>query len=92
MLSRVQEISFARRKWELELHQHYNKFHTPLMEFGKHFFADWDDTDWCKFDNFMVYCLQGYLNTGLVESKFINLGIRQLSAATSQTSLSGVDC
>tara|TARA_R110002074_G_scaffold130705_2_gene272582 strand:- start:16932 stop:19358 length:2427 start_codon:yes stop_codon:yes gene_type:complete len=75
--------SFARRKWELELHQHYNKFHTPLMEFGKHFFADWDDTDWCKFDNFMVYCLQGYLNTGLVESKFINLDIRQLSAATS---------
>ena len=75
--------SFARRKWELELHQHYNKFHTPLMEFKKHFFADWDDTDWCKFDNYMVFCLQGYLNTGLVESKFINLDIRQLSAATS---------
>lgn len=75
--------SFARRKWELELHQHYNKFNTPLMEFKKHFFADWDDTDWCKFDNYMVLCLQGYLNTGLVESKFINLDIRQLSAATS---------
>ena len=75
--------SFTRRKWELELHQHYNKFHTPVMEFKKHFFADWDDTDWCKFDNYMVFCLQGYLNTGLVESKFINLGIRQLSAATS---------
>ena len=53
------------------------------MEFKKHFFADWDDTDWCKFDNYMVFCLQGYLNTGLVESKFINLDIRQLSAATS---------
>ena len=75
--------SFARRKWELELHQHYNKFNTPLMEFKKHFFADWDDTDWCKFDNYMVLCLQGYLNTGLVESTFINLGIRQLSASTS---------
>jgi len=75
--------SFARRKWELELHQHYNKFNTPLMEFKKHFFADWDDTDWCKFDNYMVYCLQGYLNTGLIESQFINLGVRQLSASTS---------
>jgi hypothetical protein len=75
--------SFARRKWELELHQYYNKFNTPLMEFKKHFFADWDDTDWCKFDNYMVYCLQGYLNTGLVESTFVNLGIRQLSASTS---------
>lgn len=75
--------SFARRKWELELHQYYNKNKTPLMEFKKHFFADWDDTDWCKFDNFMVYCLRGYLKTGLVESTFINLGVRQLSAATS---------
>jgi|TARA_R110000851_G_scaffold91613_1_gene199944 hypothetical protein len=75
--------SFARRKWELELHQHYNKFNTPLMEFKKHFFADWDDADWCKFDNFMVHCLQGYLNTGLIESQFINLGVRQLSASTS---------
>lgn len=75
--------SFARRKWELELHQYYNKNNTPIMEFKKHFFADWDDADWCKFDNYMVYCLQGYLNTGLVESTFVNLGVRQLSAATS---------
>jgi hypothetical protein len=60
--------SFARRKWELELHQYYSKAFTPIQEFGKHFFADWDEDDWCAFDN---------------ESKFINLGIRQLSAETS---------
>ena len=75
--------SFARRKWELELHQYYNKTRTPLMEFKKHFFADWDDDDWCAFDNYMVSCLGGYLDTGLVESKFTNLPIRQLSAETS---------
>ena len=75
--------SFARRKWEIELHQHYNKNFTPLDEFGKHFFADWNDEDWCQFDNYMVQCLQGYLNTGLVKSKFVNLKIRQLSAETS---------
>ncbi len=75
--------SFARRKWELELHQYYNKTRTPLMEFKKHFFADWDDDDWAAFDRYMVQCLSGYLNTGLVESQFINLGIRQLSAETS---------
>ena len=75
--------SFARRKWELELHQYYSKGFTPIDEFKKHFFADWDDEDWCKFDNYMVSCLSGYLDTGLVESKFINLGIRQLSAETS---------
>ena len=34
--------SFARRKWELELHQHYTKSYTPQDEFGKLFFGDWD--------------------------------------------------
>ena len=75
--------SFARRKWEIELHQHYNKSFTPLDEFGKHFFADWDDDDWCMFDNYMVSCLMSYLKHGLVKSRFVNLKIRQLSAETS---------
>jgi len=74
--------SFARRKWELELHQHYTKNFTPLDEFGKLMFSDWDDDDWCQFDNYMISCLQGYMNTGLVRSKFVNLKVRQLSAET----------
>jgi hypothetical protein len=74
--------SFARRKWELELHQYYSKAFTPLDEFGKLMFGDWNDDDWCEFDNYMIGCLQGYLNTGLVKSKFVNLKIRQLSAET----------
>lgn len=72
--------SFARRKWELELHQYYNKNFTPLNEFGKLMFGDWNDDDWCEFDNYMIFCLKNYLNTGLVKSKFVNLKIRQLSA------------
>lgn len=75
--------SFARRKWELELHQYYSKNFTPLDEFGKLMFGDWDDDEWCEFDNYMIGCLQGYLATGLVKSKFVNLKIRQLSAETS---------
>jgi len=75
--------SFARRKWELELHQHYNKTFTPEQEFGKLLFGDWDDKEWCYFDNYMINCTQTYLNTGLVKSEFINLKIRQLIAATS---------
>jgi hypothetical protein len=72
--------SFARRKWELELHQYYNKEFTPLDEFGKLMFGDWNDDDWCEFDNYMIGCLMNYLKTGLVKSKFVNLKIRQLSA------------
>jgi len=75
--------SFARRKWELELHQYYNKTRTPLDDFGKLLFGEWDDDDWCAFDNYMIGCLQGYLKTGLIESKFVNLKIRRLSAETS---------
>jgi len=75
--------SFMRRKWELELHQYYNKDFTPLDEFGKLMFGDWNDDDWCVFDNYMIKCLQGYLKTGLVKSKFVNLDIRQLGQATS---------
>lgn len=74
--------SFARRKWELELHQYYNKEFTPLDEFGKLMFGDWNDDDWCEFDNYMINCLKSYLRTGLVKSKFVNLKIRQLSAET----------
>jgi len=72
--------SFARRKWELELHQYYSKEFTPLDEFGKLMFGDWSDADWCEFDNYMLGCLTNYLNNGLVKSKFVNLKIRQLSA------------
>ena len=75
--------SFARRKWEIELHQHYNKNFPPLEEFGKHFFAEWDEDEWCVFDNYMTACLQNFLSTGLVKSEFVNLQIRQLSAETS---------
>jgi hypothetical protein len=75
--------SFARRKWEIELHPAYNKNFTPLDEFGKHFFADWNETEWCVFDNYMIACLQDFLITGLVKSKFVNVNIRQLSAESS---------
>lgn len=75
--------SFERRKWELELHQHYSKHYTPLDEFGKLMFGDWDDAEWCVFDNYMIGCLQLYMNRGLIRSHFVNLKVRKLSAATS---------
>jgi hypothetical protein len=46
-------------------------------------FGDWDDAEWCIFDNYMVDCLQLHLNEGLIKSSFVNLEVRQLSAETS---------
>ena len=74
--------SFERRKWELDLNQYYHKNFSPLDEFGKLMFGDWDEIEWCTFDNYMIKNLQRYLSTGLVKSNFVNLRIRQLSAET----------
>jgi len=37
------------------------------------FFEDWNDSEWQKFDNFMVYCTMQYLQKGLIPYKMINL-------------------
>ncbi len=74
--------SFERRKWELEFKQHYTTTKTPYMEFGKLFFGDWSNEEWCAFDNYMIESLQLYLKSGLIRSEFVNLKIRKLSAET----------
>ena len=75
--------SFVRRKWELELSQHYTKEFTPLVEFGKHFFGEWDENEWCQFDNFMISCLQLYLDSGLLKANLVNQALKSFMSSTS---------
>jgi len=74
--------SFERRKWELEFKQFYTKDFTPLVEFGKLLFSEWNEDEWCAFDNYMVENLMFYLSNGLIKANFKNLTIRKLSADT----------
>tara|TARA_Y100001938_G_C8090796_1_gene434918 strand:- start:1057 stop:3447 length:2391 start_codon:yes stop_codon:yes gene_type:complete len=74
--------SFERRKWELEFVQYYNKNFTPLDEFGKLLFTDWDAEEWLRFDSYMIGCLKSYLKTGFIDSEFKNMGERKFQAAT----------
>jgi hypothetical protein len=74
--------SFERRKWDLELAHFYTKDFTPLVEFGKLMFGEWDDTEWCQFDNYMMTNLQLYLNNGLIKGNFVNKKIKDLSSET----------
>jgi len=74
--------SYERRKWELEFYAHYSKEYTPLDEFGKLFFSDWDEDEWCRFDNYMIKCLQVYLSKGLIVAPFKNLKDRKFEAET----------
>ena len=74
--------SFERRKWEVEFSAYYTKEFTPEHEFGRLLFSDWDEEEWLLFDNYMISCLQVYLNEGFIKSKFTNLEIRRLIAET----------
>jgi len=74
--------SFERRKWEVEFSAYYTKEFTPEHEFGRLLFSDWGEEEWLLFDNYMISCLQVYLNEGFIKSKFTNLEIRRLIAET----------
>lgn len=75
--------SFERRKWELEFSSYFSNKHTPLNEFGRMLFDEWDYNEWLKFYNYMLTCLQMYLVNGLVQHDFKNLEIRKLIKETS---------
>ena len=75
--------SFKRRRWELELASYYTPSFTPTQEFGKFLFGDeWDEDDWCQFDNYMIKNLQLYLNSGLLESDSVNRELKTLIMQT----------
>jgi hypothetical protein len=75
--------SHERRRWELEFSKYYSKGGvTPIQKFGRRLFDEWDDKDWIAFDNYMINCLQYFLNNGLVESRFKNLLQRKFHQST----------
>lgn len=69
--------SFERRKFEIEMSNYFSSKHTPLDEFGHMLFDDWEIDEWNRFDSFMIYCLQFYLENGLQEPNFKNLKLRK---------------
>jgi len=70
--------SHERRRFEIELNNHYNKKFTPWHEFKRNFFYDWDAEEWAKFDNFMIECIQYFLINGLVSYNSVNLDEKRL--------------
>jgi len=66
------------RTIEFELAEHYNDKFQPRDEFKHWFFTEWEQSEWYKFDNFMMYCINYYLIRGLIQPKEINLRKRKL--------------
>lgn len=74
--------SHNRRRHEIEIAQYYGSELTPDEEFGKQLFDEWDAEHFNFFDNYMVYCLQMYLKTGLVNQNAKNIKLRKFIAET----------
>lgn len=75
--------SFERRKFEVEFSDHFSYKHTPLDEFGRMLYDDWDKNEWSLFDNFIIECIQFYLINGLVKHEYNNLDVRKFIKETS---------
>lgn len=75
--------SHNRRRHEIEIAQYYGEKLTPDDEFGRQLFDEWDDEEYNKFDNYMVYCLQLFLKNGLVKQNAKNIKLRKFIAETS---------
>ncbi len=56
--------STDRRKFEMELYTYYNNHNTPIDEFGKLFFDEWDHSEWNEFYSLMFYSVQQFLKNG----------------------------
>lgn len=74
--------SHERRRHELEVSKYYGENNTPYDDFGKQLFDDWTTDEFRAFDNYMVECLQMYLNGGLVAQDSKNKGLKHLIMTT----------
>ncbi len=74
--------SHRARRHEIEFAPYYNDECTPLQDFGRRFFEEWDSEEWARFYWFMVGCVALYLQQGLLRYEAVNLRERKLIAAT----------
>lgn len=66
------------RQQIIEFDNYFNADHTPVKEFGRMFFYEWDDNEYRKFYSFMVECLQLHLLEGLIEFPVENYEVNKL--------------
>lgn len=70
--------SFARRQHIIEFCDYFNDLHTPKDEFKHRFFIDWDETEWNRYYNFMIMCVQLFKKHGLIKFPATNVKMNKL--------------
>lgn len=76
--------SYKDRMFEIEISDFYNPTHKPKDDFGHDFFTDWDNTEWNAFFNFIIECVQLYLDEGLIGCASENIEVKKLLDSTSE--------
>jgi hypothetical protein len=83
--------SHRRRMHVIEFDDYFNDEHTPLDEFGHFLFQDWDANQWNLFFNFYFYCVQLYLEQGLIPYPQSNYEQRKLLVDAPQEFIDFID-
>jgi hypothetical protein len=70
--------SFRARQFLIAFSDYYNEDYTPIDDFGRYFFDEWDTEQWNLFYNLIGNCLQIYFEHGLVAAPMDRLELRKL--------------
>ncbi|QOG03491.1 DUF5906 domain-containing protein [Flavobacterium sp. MDT1-60] len=77
--------SDERRRIEIEIFPYYSKDFTPLDDFGKKLFDDWDVQEYNSFFNDMISYCQKFMCNGIMNSAPINLNENKLILETNMS-------
>lgn len=66
----------------MEFYQHFNSNHSPLNEYGKQLFDEWNVEEWIYFDNYMITNVQKFLKNGLTQVNSINSDVKRFIQQT----------
>jgi hypothetical protein len=66
--------STNRRFIEYKFSDFWNINNTPDRWFGRTFFLDWDETEWQRFFEFLIYCSKYFLTNGLEKIEYDKAG------------------
>lgn len=69
---------------EFEMSDFFGEDVSPHQHYGQWFGRDWNETEWCLFDNFMCFCAKLFHARGLIMPETINLEARKLLNHTAQ--------
>lgn len=71
IISSTKPLKLEQNQIDVRLHSYYSEAFTPEMEFGRSFFNDWDERDWEKFNNLMIWACWNYFDTANVKYRLL---------------------